>query len=113
TKVFADRVAGNPHDTVAVVHDNGDQIATFSYHLAIHKVVLQLLTTPEPKRLKTVSRTPVSNGKASRTLIEPDHGNSMPGGEQIRLDPFCHLDRHYTSCLGHANLTRNRQLIAK
>jgi hypothetical protein len=106
-------VSGNPHDTVAVVDDNGDKIATFPHDLPIHKVVLQLLTTSEPKRLKTVARTPVSNGKASRTLIEPDHGDSMPGVEQIRLEPFRHLDRHHTSCLGHADLTRNRQLIAK
>jgi hypothetical protein len=106
-------VSGNPHDTVAVVDDNGDEIATFPHDFAIHEVVLQLLTTPEAKGLKAVPRTPVSNGKASRTLIEPDHGDSMPGGEQIRLEPLRHLDRHHTSCLGHANLTRNRQLIAK
>jgi hypothetical protein len=106
-------VSGNPHDTVAVVDDNGDEIATFARDLSVHKVVLQFLTTPEPKRLKAVAGTPVSNGKASRTLIEPDHGDSMPGVEQIRLEPFRHLDRHHTSCLGHADLTRNRQLIAK
>jgi len=106
-------VSGNPHDTVAVVDDNGDEIATFSHNLVIHKVVLQFLTTPESKRLKAVTRTPVSNGKASRTLIEPDHGDSMPGREQISLDPLCHFDRHYASRFGHANLTRNRQLIAK
>jgi hypothetical protein len=106
-------VSRHPHDTVAVVDDNGNGVATFAHDLVVDEKVLQFLAAPKPKRPKAVARTPVSDDKAPRILIEPDDRNSMPGRKRPRFQPVDHLGRDDATCLGHSDLPWDRQRILK
>jgi len=75
SKVLVNPVASHPDNPVAVVDNQGHQIAVAARHFAIHKEILQLLLAAEPKGSKPVARPAIPDRERRPAHITAHHGN--------------------------------------
>jgi hypothetical protein len=71
-KLVVDRVAGDPNNAIARIHDQGDTVALVARHLAIDEKVLQLLLAAKPDRPEPVAWLPAADRESPLHLIGPN-----------------------------------------